>query len=755
MAKTLSTHDSRLSGLLGLLCFPSLSAAAPLHQLRNIESIGYIDPSTDEWSSTLSGIGPLILLVGERSTKQVLRNVRGIYDAFSLAAAPLGLLSVVTSLIRFCGTQRLRAFIGYELEARTVAGIEVTRVNCAGVHAHFTDGYIVRSIAANPMSRLIAVSILQGEERDLSRLAIDRIRECERFEGEKAKRKIPQSATNSEWCLHITGKVLNHATWSAIIQTLTEAIGIIPTSKYTKLLQKKLKPVRGNGENAGESSAGPSEDEIERTTSATMKSKRDPKITITLKSRSSSQCTDGELSQTYTVDGKKRKATAPFWNFTFMSTFDAVSEFTTGKSSSKFASLLIGIISFLAIVAIHILALWENYWIVSIAWILMVLGYLGIVIGVVLATLLINSSCQCIKLKNNSPPSTVKTSPWTDGMVVAVKNTDSMDVTGSSFFSSTSKFQTLEAVWIKQSAAFNRLYATAVTLFLVFAFLAHYLGLRAVIWWAGIGELVVCIVAAFARSVSNDAQPRFEEVKGIKIDKRCTSTGVIKTTAARLVDRNSHPATLSIDARAYSQRSLDNAPTVGERVAYEAAKLCLQDAEVASKFLSLTGMKLHIVRAGQPESFCAVFASFANGVLVTEGLAFPTSAVLIAFRAKISDLAAPTSLLVRAIMRQPEWKLERGFPEGIPLGNVYIFAMQSMLEWWTLSEDRNDLGDLQSNFHWPIFLINTAFFILLLEMTRDERDILEELEKEHEGDREADMEVAEGVVRFVKEKIVG
>ncbi len=118
-----------ISGVLQTLASPVQPHTLP----RKIQSIGYIDPSTDEWSSTLSGVGPLILLIGERSTKQVLRNVRGPASAFSLAAAPLGLLSVVTSLIRFCGIQRLRAFIGYELEPRMMAGMEVTRVNCGGV----------------------------------------------------------------------------------------------------------------------------------------------------------------------------------------------------------------------------------------------------------------------------------------------------------------------------------------------------------------------------------------------------------------------------------------------------------------------------------------------------------------------------------------------------------------------------------------------------------------------------------------------
>ncbi|OCK78584.1 hypothetical protein K432DRAFT_259571, partial [Lepidopterella palustris CBS 459.81] len=66
----------------------------------------------------LSGIAPLVVLIGEKNTKQVLRDVRGFHNVYSLAVAPLGLISVLTSLIRLRGSRHLRAFIGYELEAR-------------------------------------------------------------------------------------------------------------------------------------------------------------------------------------------------------------------------------------------------------------------------------------------------------------------------------------------------------------------------------------------------------------------------------------------------------------------------------------------------------------------------------------------------------------------------------------------------------------------------------------------------------------
>ena len=43
---------------------------------RAIDSFVSLDASSDAWAATLSGIGPLILLVGDRVTKQLLRNVQ-------------------------------------------------------------------------------------------------------------------------------------------------------------------------------------------------------------------------------------------------------------------------------------------------------------------------------------------------------------------------------------------------------------------------------------------------------------------------------------------------------------------------------------------------------------------------------------------------------------------------------------------------------------------------------------------------------
>ena len=691
--------------------------SAPLH-LRTIQSIGYIDPSSDEWSSTLSGLGPLILLIGERSTKQVLRNVRSLANAFSLAAAPLGLLSVVTSLIRFCGPQRLRAYIGYELEARTVIGVEITRVNCGGVHAHLTDGYVVRSIAANPASRLVAVSILSGKQRGVESEALERIKRCEEFVREKRRLGMPEVVANVEWVIHMTSLEMKEDVVNLVVKTLADAVGF---SLDLTEFQNSLNIVCA----AADEGAG----DVETIQSCPTSPWRD----ISTKSGQQSKIDDSnsievsvlEVTPTLATISEKAIDVKPqFWSFTFMNTFDAVSEFTTSTPVSNSIAASIGVASLLSISGVHILALWQNDWIISIGWILVIIGYGAIVLGVAVAAMLIHSSCVCIQLPDTRNPK--QSEKWKDGMVVSVKNTDSMDTNGSSFVTSSSKLQNLEAVWIKPSTRNERVMTTIVTFSLVLAFISHYLGLRAIKWWASVGELCICLLASFARSVSNDRQEIFQTDKSeaIQLDKRCMSTGVLATQSARLVNVDHR----RLDARAYSPRPHGNLPVRGERVAFQLANLCKNDLAVSALIMRLTGIIMKVSIEDQPDNHRAILMSFNGGLLVSEGLAFPNTQICLAFRSGPSDLGSPTALLARGIMRQPEWRLDHpGFGRGIPLGNVYIFSIQSMMDWWTLSEDRNDFGDLQKNLQWPLFFINVAFFLELLRTEDDE--LMNELER--------------------------
>src|SRR2546423_1681094 len=154
---------------------------------------GHVDNSLDEWAAALSTIGPLLLLVGERSTKQLLRDVRGMASAFSLAAAPLGLVSVVVSLLRLRGSHSLRSFLGYELESRSVAALELSQVNSNGIHAELIDGYIIRSTAAISSSHAgtLGVSVLSGDFEDVAPEMVNQLQACHSYEILKTLLRIP------------------------------------------------------------------------------------------------------------------------------------------------------------------------------------------------------------------------------------------------------------------------------------------------------------------------------------------------------------------------------------------------------------------------------------------------------------------------------------------------------------------------------------------------------------------------------------
>jgi hypothetical protein len=663
--------------ILIILGTSQLVGGVPLHLQTHA-----IDPALDTWAEPIAGIGPLILLIGERSTKQVLQNVRGFHNAFCLAAAPLGLLSLVTNLIRLCGVQGLRAFIGYELEVRAVAGMEVTRVNCAGVHAELVNGYVVRKAAAEPQSKAIAAALLEGDLNDGQKIrkeTLSQIKACEAFEREKVRQGIPTHAAPVGWCLGISAETAMQDGAKEAVEVMLDAVDV--------------------------------------------DSKNSPN-TVRRFQRAFQELFPGIKIE----PGSPMSLTPSMGHLIFLCTFDAVSEFSTSIPSSIFVTTVIGVLSICAILVIHCLALWSQDWQPSVALILAFGGYIGIVLCVTATVLLIHSSCTCIMMKHRNK--TNQEVGWIDGLVMANKNTDSMDTTGSEFLQSPKGLLIFEAVWMNNLTTRKALVSSFVAVLLTACFICHYVGLRSVRWWVSVGELGICILAAFARTVTKEKQERFKVVPGIRIDKRCSSTGKITMQAAEKTEISM----LRMDARAYStERSNRRVPTSAEHIAWHAAHLCIANAKIVNGVMSLTGMMLAVTADSHSSSdgTIAILASFNGGILVSEGLASPNTRLLISFRASPQSLCAPTPLLARAIMRQPQWvQINTATPLSMPVGNVHIPSLGSMMNWWTVSEDRNDMGDLQSNLQWAFLLVNLAFFVKLLKDGGPE--VVKQVEAGHE-----------------------
>jgi hypothetical protein len=678
--------------VLSILLNSVFSSATPIPHIiaqRSVVPLQSVDASQDAWSSTLSGVGPLVLLIGEKSTKQVLRGVRGLPTALSLSTAPLGLFSLVSSFLRLCGAQHVRAYMGYELEPRINAALELTRVNCNGVYGKLVNGYIERSADDEAATRIVQVSYLIEENLEVgAKESLSQLRACLDFELEREKLCIPVSEAGITWCLRVAYSSVNSALAIRMVNCVVSALQIADTDDVVTSIMDKLS------------------------------FQSEPKTEAT-----------GKTTCTYT--------------------FPAVSEMSTRTPMRDSLAGLVGLFGFLSILTVLLCELHRLDWNLSVGLILAFLGYIGIVLFVTAAALRIHGSCASIKLHTSS---TTAGSPWKNAVVITSKVNDNMNTSGTKTWRAAPDItHNFEAVWLTDPSLASRQISSVVAFALVASFICHYLGLRSCSWWVAVGELGICLLAAFGRSMTKGHQDKLRPTEGATIDWRCSSTGVIDVTTAEKIDICNRRSD-SLDLRVYSEDLILRKPNSAESIAWYVAISCTEDTRLARHISKLMGSKIVIRSDGQQQSKRAVIALFNNGVITSDGLAFPNARVGVAFWSSLTNLAAPTLLLARGIFRHAEWLVSNTELHQLPLGVVHKPALSSMLTWWTLSEGRNDLADSQSNLQYALFYLNVALFVGVLRAAKHDRDLGDALKRAHENASRNDRETAERVVTFLREQ---
>jgi hypothetical protein len=322
-------------------------------------------------------------------------------------------------------------------------------------------------------------------------------------------------------------------------------------------------------------------------------------------------------------------------------------------------------------VGTQIIALWKEGWF-SIGIIMVFIGYFCMIIGVSAAGYMVYSACNSAQMPVR--PRTTR-AEWTSGIVVLVKNTDSLDTTGSRLFRAENRQQVFQAVWLREQGILRFALTWLISVFLTLAFITYYLGLRSTKWWLSVSQLGICLLAAFARSISKMELGSFSVADDIRLDKRCYSTGILEVQRASRIKQEQRTSA-NLDLRIYSIQSTCCMPLTGELVAWRVAKLCLapQYRATGHKILSATGMSLALI--GNPDqSLRNIVAVFEGGLVAQEGLACTNTTMAVAFPAVLADLAAPTPLLARGVMRQSQWSLEKTHINGKTLpsmGGTYI-----------------------------------------------------------------------------------
>lgn len=103
--------------------------------------------SSDVWAGVVANVSPLMILVGERNAKEHMRTASSWHQFMPLAAAPLGILSIMVSAIRLSGSGFLRRLLGRDAERRSETMVELTPLSVAPA----TSVYTSRAVEIEPL----------------------------------------------------------------------------------------------------------------------------------------------------------------------------------------------------------------------------------------------------------------------------------------------------------------------------------------------------------------------------------------------------------------------------------------------------------------------------------------------------------------------------------------------------------------------------------------------------------------------------
>jgi len=109
----------------------------------------------------------------------------------------------------------------------------------------------------------------------------------------------------------------------------------------------------------------------------------------------------------------------------------------------------------------------------------------------------------------------------------------------------------------------------------------------------------------------------------------------------------------------------------------------------------------------------------------------------------------------RAFASVISWSVAHITKKTLPyLGGAYTTTFDSLITWWTIAEDRNDMGDQHKNLHGSLLLTNIAFFLSVLRDYADDGELIAEIDKAHKSASKEDEKFAKVFVDFFVQKLV-
>jgi hypothetical protein len=96
--------------------------------------------TSDAWATVIANIGPLVILVGEKSFKSYVKGCKSWVRYGLYACSPMGGLSTVVSVLRLVGGPLVRTVLGRQNEGLSQVWVEVTSASTSVIGQQFMDG---------------------------------------------------------------------------------------------------------------------------------------------------------------------------------------------------------------------------------------------------------------------------------------------------------------------------------------------------------------------------------------------------------------------------------------------------------------------------------------------------------------------------------------------------------------------------------------------------------------------------------------
>ena len=387
-----------------------------------------------------------------------------------------------------------------------------------------------------------------------------------------------------------------------------------------------------------------------------------------------------------------------------------------GLVRSESVKISLVVISIILMLAVHILSLLSNGWLVTLGWVFMVVGYLGLLISVGLYAEAIR---RRVKTTN------VQLGPHTPvpNSYCALQN-GNLDQEGQSGYAlPVRKLGGMDVVKmsnLRHPSFLSRLLGTFTGASLLVSFLLHYLGLRSVQWWVSIGELVICFFMIALRTAVVLNPVDFQRTDA-SFDCDLRSIGVIRPNArkrANITEQLSHSYTWFSDVRLFVGIRRMGVKTEGDIVAaLVASKLINMSPILRRRVFGLIGLSECQIKKTGNSRFVIIHCG-GTGLLTKEGFLRPLKPLVWATEFTLDQMKTESLIgfVIHGMNRNEDLELLSQFKDFTNEA-VFIPAANSVVDWWLRSEGSNDWEFNARNLQWSGAL---ALALLLCKLATDE-----------------------------------